>query len=338
MKKLTMICLAACCVVSLALAAVYNETNFHSLGRVFQPAPEGHLVGKDNGSGHGMHHQGEDCARCHFQGGRAEAYLWTAAGTLYADRSAGAVLKGGEVILQDRAGNVISLTSNAAGNFWTTAPIASNPYTVVAHGNILEPLYTLDAQGNLLQPADPGNPQTWLYKAWVRKGRTALPMVTIAPTGGATGMGMRMSCSMHHGFMGSRGGLWVSAAPTLPSYPSKGLSYRKHIYPILRSKCGTCHIPGATKTRLVTKTDIETPSTSMDYSRSLDLVTYEGSTVSGVVKNGVVSAVDTDEPAQSLLLRHTLPGAEHGGGAFWRERDPDYLALRQWIAEGALKN
>jgi len=304
---------------------------------MYQPAPEGHLVGKDNGPGYGMHHPGEDCARCHFMGGRAQAYLWTAAGTLYADRSARTVLKGGEIILQDREGNVISVTSNEVGNFWTSAPIASNPYTVVAHGSIL-PLYTLDPQGNLVQPADPENPSTWLYKAWVRKDHAALPMVTIAPVGGATGKGMRMSCSMHHGFMGSRGGLWVSASPPLPSYPSKGLSYRKHIYPILRSKCGTCHIPGATKTPLVTKSDIDTPSTSIDYSYGLDLMTYEGSTVGAVVKDGVVSVVNTTDPAQSLLLRKTMNGGVHSGGAFWRKRDADYLALRQWIAEGAMKN
>lgn len=338
MKKLFIICLAVCSIAGLALAAVYDAINFNSQGRLDQPAPTGHIVGKDNAPGYGMHHPGEDCGKCHIMGGRAEAYLWTVAGTLYADRSAREVLKGGEIILEDRDGNIISLTSNAAGNFWSTAPIASNPFTVVAHGGPPTPLYVLDDQGNLVQPADPMDERTWLYKAWVKKGRSVRPMVTIAPVGSASGMGMRMSCSMHHGAMGSRGGLWVSPAPTLPSYPDSELSYRKHIYPILRSKCSPCHIPGATMSRLVTKSDIDVPSTSVDYSSSLDLMTYEGSTVGAVVKQGILSVVDAADPEQSQLLRKTLSGRVHGGGAFWTKRAPDYLALKQWIAEGAQKN
>lgn len=334
MEKFVTVCLVAFFVSGLAM--VYNESNFSALGRMYQPPPEGHAVGKDNDPGRGMHHAGENCARCHCMGGRVEAYAWTMAGTLYADRSGRSVLKGGEIILQDREGNVISMTSNEAGNFWTTAPIASNPYTVVSHGGPPEPLYVLDSQGNLLQPADPTDPRTWLYKAWVRKGFSVRPMLTIAPAAGATGMSM--TCSMHHGAMGSRGALWVSPAPTLPSYPDSGLSYRKHIYPILRSKCSPCHIPGSTMTRQVTKADIDTPSTSFDFSNGLDLMTYEGSTVGSVVKDGVSSAVDTANPEQSLILQKTLPGKVHAGGAFWDNRAPDYIAIQQWIKEGALKN
>lgn len=338
MKKLSFICLAVCGLAGLALAVVYDATNFNTLGRIDQHAPAGHIIGKDNGPGYGMHHQGEDCGRCHRLGGRAEAYLWTISGTLYADRSARKILKGGEIILEDRDGNVISLTSNEAGNFWTNAPIASNPFAVVAHGGPPHPLYVLDDQGNLVEPADPMDERTWQYKAWVRKGRAERPMVTIAPVGSASGMGMRMSCSMHHGAMGSRGGLWVSPAPTLPSYPDSELSYRKHIYPILRNKCSPCHIPGATMSRLVTKSDIDVPSTAVDYSSSLDLMTYEGSTVGGVAKQGVLSVVDPANPQQSRLLRKTVKGGVHGGGAFWSKRSPDYLALEQWITEGAQKN
>ena len=334
MKKLAIIGLAALCVA--AVAVVYSETNFSARGRMYQLPPEGHVVGKDNAPGRGTHHVGEDCGRCHSMGGRAEAYLWTMSGTLYADRSGRSILSGGEIILQDREGNVISMTSNEAGNFWTKTPIASNPYSVVSHGGITEPLYVLDENGNLLTPADPNDPRTWLYKAWVRKGPFARPMVTIAPGAGTSGMSM--TCSMHHGNMGSRGALWVSPAPTLPDYPTTDLSYRKHVYPILRSKCSPCHIPGSTMTRLVTKSDLDTPSTSLDHSSSLDLMTYEGSTVSGSAKWGVTSVVDTVNPEQSLLLRKTLPRAVHAGGAFWNKQSADYLALKQWIAEGAQKN
>jgi hypothetical protein len=336
MKTLLILMLAIFCAAPLALAEY--EGNFSSMGRMFQPAPHGHRVGKDTGAGAGMHNPGEECGQCHTMGGKAEAYLWTASGTLYADRSARTPLKGGEIILQDRDGNVISLTSNQAGNFWTTAPIASNPYTVVSHGGPPEPLYVLDDEGNLVTPADPEDTRTWQYKAWVRKGRDVRPMVTIAPVGSASGPDMRMSCNMHHSAMGSRGGLWVSNAQTLSSYPESGLSYRNHIYPILRSKCAPCHIPGQTTTRLVTKSDIDSPSTSIDFSSGLDLMTYDGSAAGGAVKWGVESIVDPENPEQSLLLNKTVPGGVHGGGAFWDKGSADYRAIRQWITEGALNN
>ncbi len=119
MKKIVIICLCIVFLGAAAVAAVYDQSNFSSFGRLFQPAPDGHIVGKDNGPGHGTHHPGEDCGKCHRVGGRAEAYLFTMAGTLYKDRAGREVLKGGEIILEDRDGNVISMTSNEAGNFWT---------------------------------------------------------------------------------------------------------------------------------------------------------------------------------------------------------------------------
>jgi len=332
MKRLAFLGLAALCIAAVEMA--YDKTNFSSAGRVYQPVPKGHVVGKDNVPGAGLHHAGERCDNCHKKGGLAEAYLWTASGTLYADRAGTQVLPGGEIILQDREGNVISLTANAAGNFWTNAPIASNPYAVASHGGITEPLYEIGV--DYLKPADPTDPRTWIYKAWVRNGTSIRPMVTIAPVGSATGN--YMSCNMHHNPKGSRGALWVSPEPTLPSYPARGLKYTKHIAPILNGKCVPCHIPGSTMTRLVTKSDLGTPSTSMDYSQGLDLINYRGSDTGGIVKRGVRSVVNTTNPEQSLMLQKTLPGAWHGGGAFWDQSSPDYLALKQWIAEGARNN
>jgi hypothetical protein len=132
--------------------------------------------------------------------------------------------------------------------------------------------------------------------------------------------------------MGSRGALWVSAAPALAAYPETGLSYREHIYPILRSKCSPCHIPGSTMTRLVTKSDLDTPSTSFDFSAGLDLMTYEGSKT-----KSIASEVNQADPPNSRLLKKTTTsGLPHAGGKFWSEKDPDYLALKQWISEGAL--
>jgi hypothetical protein len=154
---------------------------------------------------------------------------------------------------------------------------------------------------------------------------------------------------MHHGGVAHRSGaLWVGKWPTRPSYLATELSYRKHIYPILRSNCSPCHIPGRCITSRNTKSDHETPSTAVDYSGGLDLMTYEGSEVDApiyhptipyviigyepILKVGVLSVVNTDDPDASRLLRKTVSGGDpHGGGTFWSERFPDYVAIRQWI-------
>src|SRR5512139_1285828 len=171
MKKIAIFCVCMIAVCAAALAAVYDESNFCSLGRLYQAAPDGYAVGKDNGPGRGTHHPSENCGNCHRVGGRAEAYLFTMAGTLYKDRAGRQVDKGGEIILEDRQGNIISMTSNVAGNFWTYSTLASDPYTVsTSHGHEpFVPLYVLDSQGNLVQPANPTDPRTWKYKTWARK-------------------------------------------------------------------------------------------------------------------------------------------------------------------------
>ena len=255
-------------------------------------------------------------------GGVAEAYIWTVSGTLYADRAGSAVLPGGEIILQDRAGNVISLTANSAGNFWTTAPIASNPYTVVSHSGITDILYILDADGNLVHAGRPHR----------------------SPDLDLQGLGAEWLCRPAHADAGAGGRHYGHAYvlqhapqpdglpgrpvgfpdPMRPSYPASGLSYGKDIYPILNGKCVPCHVSGSTMTRLVTKSDIDIPSTSFDYSHGLDLQNYAGFSVSGNVKLGVRSVVDTAHPAESLILNKTLPGAVHAGGAFWDQTSPDY--------------
>lgn len=309
----------------IALAAVvYDTSNFTVNDRKWQPAPNGHLAGKDNGNepGGSCQHPGENCGICHREGGKARNRIWTMSGTVYETRSYRAPLQGAEVIFQNYSGKVFSMTTNDLGDFWTTIPFSNNP-------------------GN----TDPGK---WIYKAWVRSGEDERPMPSLAPVGGS-GTNTRMSCSMHHAGMGSRGGLWVQNKSTLPSYPAASLSYRKHIFPILRSKCAPCHIPGDTTARKGSET--EPP---FDSSYGLDLMTYEGSAVfvpgsvphgSTVpnpdrtwVKIGVRDVVNTVDPASSLLLTKPMNGSSHAGGNFWSTSDADYRALRQWIAEGALKN
>lgn len=318
----------------------YVFENFNARDRVFQPAPTGHSPGKDNGGGIGAHMVGEDCGICHRPNGKASNYIFTMAGTLYEDKAARRPLAGGEVILQDKDGNVISMTSNEVGNFWTYAPIASYPYAVASHGGLVK-LYTEVP----LTPGDPNDSRSWLYKTWVKNGDHVVYMATVAPIGGASDGTSRMGCSMHHSPFGSRGALWTSRNGTLSSFPQAGLSFKKHILPILMSRCASCHLPGATLTRIVMKSDIDTPSTQIDHSYHHDLTSYGGSslTVSGTLwdkyGSGYYAAGNSGNPDQSLLLlKPKIGGQNHGGGYYWTENDADYKAIRQWIVEGALNN
>jgi len=324
--------------LTLAFAAGYDSSNFSSDGRKFQPAPSGHTPGKDNGPGTGTHNAGEECGACHRPNGKAPV-IFTISGTLYEDRAGRKPLKGGVVILQDIAGNVISMTSNEVGNFWTYAPIASNPYAIASHGGMMDMLY----------PADPNDTRSWQYKAWVKYGDQVRPMVTIAPVGGATDPNSRMSCSMHHGYMGSRGALWGSEKSTLPDYPRSHLSFKKHVLPIFRNKCVPCHIPGETLTRMATQSDVEgNPTTVVEYSKLLDLTSYSGSSilVNNVMwtKRGIkdMTAGYQANPDASPVLSKTRKQRHgtviHAGGSFWSASDADYRAVRQWIAEGAQDN
>lgn len=331
-----------------APATDYNASNFYAAGRIFQPAPSGHRPGKDNGPGSGLHNAGEDCGLCHREGGKAQRIIFTASGTLYDDRAARSPSKKGEVILQDIAGNVISMTPNKVGNFWTFAPIASNPRALANHGTS-DVLYGSDGK-----PADPTDARTWQYKAWVKNGNQFIPMVTIAPIGNASDAKSRMSCSMHHGAMGTRGGLWVSRNATLTSYPERGLTFREHIRPILAQKCVPCHIPGNTMTRPVTASDDpsdkvpHTPEearimpTTVDYSSGLDLTSYDGYEMGAPPKRGAFDVADgySRRPEASPLLVKTVlylesKDSKHPGGKFWTSKDADYQAIRRWIAEGA---
>lgn len=342
-----------------AQTITYDPSNFNADARKFQPAPTGHAPGKDNGAGEGLHNSGEDCAVCHTPNGKAGNYVFTVGGTIYEDRAARRPLKGAEVMLQDHGGNILSMTTNEAGNFWTYAPIASNPYTIASHGGTTHVLYTVNADGTVT-PANPADSRTWLYKAWIRNTDGAIRhMVTIAPVGGSTGVVPRMSCNMHHSPFGSTGAAWASRKNALATYPSSSISFRKHVLPIFVSKCAPCHVPGAKATRLVTMSDIITVSTnttlvpltntevtSIDYSGGRDLTSYAGSLYTSgtatVVKTGIRDAVDTANPDDSaVLLKTTLQPAGtaiHPGGSFWTSGDADYKAIRLWITEGALDN
>ena len=309
---------------AVAAGVAWAPENFTMEGRKWQPAPSGHVPGKDNPATamDGSHHPGDDCGICHAPAaseaaiykpiGRARVFTLT--GTIYDSRSARVALPGSELVVQDHGGNVISVTTNDLGNFWTEAVMAGDP-----------------AAG------DPAVSDSWRYKAWINSEGGSRPMMTMPSVGGMTVP--RMSCNMHHVTTGTLGGAWAAPRGTLRNYPVAGLSYRKHVFPILRTKCAPCHIPGPTQAAQAGET--------FDYGAGLDLLTHGGSTVevhdsTGAVtsyaKRGIAAVVNTTSPAASLLFAKTLSGGMHGGGAFWDESAPDYRALRQWIAEGALDN
>lgn len=282
-------------------------------------------AGKDNAPGDGAHHPGEDCGVCHAPPSLDPLSVYTPAGssrvftltaTFMDGRAGRRAAPGGEVVLVDYAGNAVSFTANDVGNAFTEAAISPD-----------------------LSVSTTFEPERWRYKAWVRQGGMARPMMTIPAVGGMKVP--RMSCGMHHVQTGTMGSLAAAPGATLRSYPATGLGFRRHVFPILRSKCAPCHVPGPTTA--------SQNGESFDYGAGLDLMSLDGSNVvvhgsagdTAYPKLGIRAVVATSAPDASLLLTKPLQGgpSPHGGGVFWTTPDhPDYRAIRQWIAEGANDN
>jgi hypothetical protein len=294
---------------SVALAYVFTPD-----GMIWEPVPLGHEVGKDNGaitgnSGvNGLHMRGADCGICHTPGGPAENFVFTVAGTMYKGKDGNEPLVGAEVVLMDVTGNVVSMTTNEAGNFFTYAPIASDP-----------------ASGS---PSH--HPRSWRYKAWMDHDGSTRKMVTLAYVGATDTFIPRMACNMHHsGRLSSRGALNAGKFPTLVNNPIQNVSFSQHVLPILKNRCKACHVPASTKP--VTKY----AGTEFDYSGGLDLSAYEGDPASWIWVTDVVNVINPD---LSVLLSKPSTGSSHAGGSFWEPGDPEYETVRAWIAEGALDN
>lgn len=290
-----------------------GDTPFTPDGQKWEPAPADHIIGKDNGeiSGSlgmiGEHFQGEDCGICHSPGKKAGNYVFTVSGTIFKDKLGIDVLPGAEVILKDVEDNVISMTTNEAGNFFTYAPVAYDP-----------------AVGS-----DPDTPRNWRYKAWVKYGNSERPMVTLAYVGATANFIPRMSCNMHHGRLGTRGAASAGEFDTLESFPAESISFKRHVMPILKNRCKACHMPESARPYTTYGTEI------YNYSGGLDLSSY---TKEADSEKGILDTVDLSEPVESLLLVKPQTGSTHAGGGFWNLGDPEYEAINQWIIEGANNN
>ncbi len=304
------------------------DTGFTPEGMQWAEVPSGHEIGKDNGelsddaiagktAGNQFHMTGEDCGICHSPQGKASNSVFTMAGTLYKDRASREPLQGAEIILQDVTGKVISMTTNEAGNFFTYESINSDPQAW---------------DDALSDEENANNPRTMRYKAWVKNGDLVSSMMTLASIGGRPGSTTeRMSCGMHHAPFNSRGALMASGFPTLNSYPKTGVSFKKHVMPILKNRCKSCHLPEAARPW------VEYPKgTKYAFGGGLDLSAYIKDENS---KRGIEDVVNVANPDASKMLVSPMYGSQHGGGAAWRSaEDADYQAIRQWIAEGAKNN
>lgn len=255
-----------------------------------------------------FHYIGKDCLRCHVAGGKAPGYPFTMAGTVYKDILGSEPLKGAEVVLLDASGKVISMTTNAAGNFMTQTEIAEDPN-------------------------DPARART--YKTWIlNPDGKILPMVTMTAS----------SCNQHHSPFVWRGAMWAgswSAAPsaplpTDPHDPDHMVSFNRHVLPILGAKCLPCHAP-ANAERLLVDRKVGT----YDYTAEFDLVEYDSliDEVTRLPRHGISGRplINLEKPEDSLLLAKMLgPETSHGGGKIAVNRnDRDYQTLLRWIQDGA---
>jgi hypothetical protein len=67
---------------------------------------------------------GSDCLACHSAASSYDISTWTAAGTVFADYDGHAPLRGATVRITDADGQIVELSTNSAGNFYTSQPLS----------------------------------------------------------------------------------------------------------------------------------------------------------------------------------------------------------------------
>ena len=78
---------------------------------------------------------GQNCLRCHSEGSGFGASPWSAGGTVFPSEDAESTegVSDVRVILEDDDGNVVELTTNAAGNFYTNEPLGDLFWASIEH-------------------------------------------------------------------------------------------------------------------------------------------------------------------------------------------------------------
>lgn len=300
---------------------------------LYEPVPADRMKGADNYTAkvstiHGaneFHYTGKDCLRCHATGQKARAIPFSMAGTVYKDILGTEPLAGAEVVILDSAGKVISMSTNAAGNFMTQTQIAdANP--------------------------DPAKTER-TYKTWVLgPDGKVLPMVTM--TSG--------SCNMHHTPFNRRGAMWAGSWSAAATDAAQAIaandttfqfSYTKHVAPIFAAKCVPCHVPAPDAEKNL-KEPLKGTTAVYDYTGGFDLVQYDSfiddeahpiesrTAPSGrkyVILGDDDPATAHDDREDSLILAKMLaPETSHGGGKLAADRnDVDYQVILRWIKQGA---
>lgn len=222
------------------------------------PAPhepgDGDFEAEPSRNGQPLHFRGEDCSRCHVEGGKATNYVFTMSGTAYRDYEGTEPLEGAEIVLQDSSGQTISMKSNQEGNFYTRKPLVGTN-----------------------------------YKAWVLYEDRVLPMCTVPAIGTTQSW---MSCNMHHSPGSTRGALFMPTGKTLRSYPTSNISWRNDVRPLFLAQCRACHVPASSAP--ITKQVVDGKSVAFDYSGGLDLTSYAALAQKREEKPELVSTSDPD--------------------------------------------
>lgn len=163
--------------VLLAAAGCNNQTGTAPLG---EPLDE--LAGF---AGVPVMQPGADCVHCHRADQAASDRQWTIAGTVFGSPTAcayfspdsGTGCKGGvegvQVLVTDDQGQTLTLTSNAAGNFYTDEPLGPLTSLMIQKGK-RRMIMNIDAAGGLPSPVscnychtdqNPGSPALGNYGA-----------------------------------------------------------------------------------------------------------------------------------------------------------------------------
>lgn len=83
---------------------------------------------------------GSDCLACHDGNGRAPT--WSAGGTIFTDASGLKAAKNVTITITDDAGKVVTMTSNASGNFYTSKSLTFPINVEIEKGGVKKSMAT----------------------------------------------------------------------------------------------------------------------------------------------------------------------------------------------------